>query len=317
MKKTSLIVFFLLIISCGQKQEYYLDFEHKPVPIIISMFNDTEPMKINVFWSVNPLDITDDVGNIVDTIKNAEIRIFENGNELFVLPYIDSLGCYMIPTFIAKTAINYKIKAKVPDYKLELYASSIIPIKTEITKISPNVLTNDNTADNYNDYKSYFMDLDSKIGGGIKYFLYQFEGFYEKKNVFTSDVDGPKIKDPVYYKNKNFYGIDGGSHASSFLFDNRYFVNNKETIELKQTIGRYNGQDLENNRAIILSLSYDLYLYFSSQENLFYRGGQSVDKLIIAEMRDPSFLYSNIKNGSGIFAGYTQSDYSLIYKEIN
>lgn len=319
-KLSQLSIVLLILVSCTNRKEYDIDFIYKKVPVVISLFNDNEPMKVFVLWNVNPTEIKDSDINIADTIKNAQIKIFENGIKPVELPYVDSLGCYTLSTFTPKTQTKYELEMTVPNYEKKITASTSIPVKSEITEMTSKYINGeDNSANYYEDYIKYIMSVDSKEGDYTKYYGYYSKLKYTSSysgNIYWKNNGDIKIKDNRYYKNKKFYGSISGT---IFMFDSRYFTDNKDNIELHSRTciidDYYENLGYSEPTTVLQSLSRDMYLYYVSYPEMGIRpGGVSEPDFIIAEMKergDPGPTYSNIKYGAGIFAGYTEDTYIL------
>lgn len=310
MKIINIIIFITLLVgysSCSKDIRYNEDFEYKSVPVISSLFSPDKEFDISIKWSANPEDFegyrqTIDSSKF-ETIIGANVILFENGIQIVKLSYIDSLELYRAIGFYPKVGMSYSITIDVPGYNKQLYAEASLPVPVEKLSIFPNEVHQHYYPNGYQTDEIIlegYLKVDLPNHNTPKYFMFE-------QNFTTI------INDPDYRNNRAFYR---GWTTGTLIFDDRYFINNTEVVKLE--VGEFSidrefdiKEDLyelkEKGKLRLLTLSEEAYLYLTSLARVFQPVGTSGDDIPIETYKDPKIVYSNIKNGAGIFAGYNPS----------
>ncbi|HLN72428.1 MAG TPA: DUF4249 domain-containing protein [Prolixibacteraceae bacterium] len=254
-------------------------------------------------------------------IPDGAMDIYENNQLLAHLS--SSTGKFRAANIKPKAGNTYRLVATSQGKQIE--AETIIPLKAEVVSIDTSLVKN-------NSYqKTLFFDFKIKDTPGEDYYRIVLE--YEYLAQITSrDINNKEIKiyqlprninwgkisdDPVF---KSVYSNSGGE-IFDMAPDNRYNIfpddifNGKErSIQVKANFTTYNLQNYGNIQTIydrftlhIQHISKDLYNYLKYLELYDYYHENPIS--------EPVPVYSNIKNGAGIFAGFND-DASYTFEKV-
>ena len=303
----SFTIFITILFSCDNYKSLNIEFDYKPVPVVYSLFSPDEVFEVAIVWSLNPQELSPEI----DTIKNADVVLFKNGDELGKMTYSNEVGKYVYNNYYPEVGQNYSIQIDIPNYEHHISANSIIPNSTDIKNIEPNYIDVTTVQKEGEEVtKGHLMYLDDRDKSNNKKHYAYFP------NIVYGVSLGWKLKltDLSYDKSKDFYETLGGS--SIFLFDNRYFVDGKTEIELTSIeIHEDIAEGITISQVELLSISEEMYLYYASAGG-FYRGGVDDTDIIPSDAySDPKITYSNIIGADGLFAGYSKSIFEIELKK--
>lgn len=282
---------FILFSSCTKEVDIALPpIESKLV--VTSLFTADSLLKVHISKSVSITDTADLI------VENATATLYKNGTFLEILDY-DSNGFY-ISTNILKTTENYEIKVEAPSFQ---QVQSIAQIPEQVKLIATNFTQNagvDEEGDNFSTVSIQFHDQEST------------QDFYEIQ--FYEEHLG-------YEDEKFVYGFGGFSYDPIIKAegDQEYYPDylllsdeliNGESVNLD--INFFDRSSSDRTLKIYLefrAVSRDYYLYKKSL--MRHLANQFPD--IWDGTGEPAQLFTNIKNGYGIFAGYTV-DSDTVYK---
>lgn len=134
------------------------------------------------------------------------------------------------------------------------------------------------------------------------YNVYTYNGnndtsFYERP-IFFSPLD------PKYQESSNDGLFDGNNpnntSTNAVFFDDTFFNGQEYTFRLRTTGG---GNNATSTKLVLMSASEDYYRYYTTKK--------IQDNGDLDPFSQPAQVYSNIKNGVGIFAGYGVSIYEF------
>lgn len=292
LKILSYLALVLIIFSCRK------DFEYKNLStdkkVTVSCFikaDDTVKVSLSFLVSSSTnYNITSDEALL---LTNAEVYLYEDNIYKEKLKYknlefFNNLAWYKSQNFIPTEGHNYELKIVVPSYDT-IYAETVIPKKIFIDSIRINnsyidecgtkmlnisVLFKDNPYEtNY-----YLIRVRSDLG---PYIFESQDPIIEAKinNVFSSIA--PNINERnAYFSDKN---INGENYALNIIIP--FYSDFPPKIYL-------------------YSLSKDAYL--------FYKTAFLYARTLDNPLSEPVVIYSNIKNGTGIFAGMSSDVDSII-----
>lgn len=288
-------IFFILFFAggCFQKREIQLP-EILPKPLVVSLFNDdtTFIIKLSLLSPIN-----DTLNQPVD---NASCKIISNGQTIN-LNYIGQ-GFY-VSKQKPQPEVNYLLKIFVPGFDT-LVASSYIPQKVNLLKVTQqDFAIPDNTTIFEDDLHLPFSRLS-----------FMFKDPEDEKNYYEIQIY-LKFYDNIF-NDVRLYSLDPWITAEDILdyeprilvFSDSLFNGDTVTVNVlyKPNSIMYDGYEYTYGSYLILyrfrTISRQMYLYKKSLIRHLYN--QQTD--YIEAFGDPVQLYSNIINGYGIFAGYTQ-----------
>jgi hypothetical protein len=277
----------LFLTSC--EEDYVIaKGEFVPQVVVNCAFTENAAFKVHLTFSRNILSNDKEiqyVENAVVTIKElATGRTEEMKNH--------GNGLYTYPFFTAKPEHTYLLNVIVPGYK-PITALSKVPLK--VTNI--NVVTENIVLDEKDALRIRFDIKDQHSG----YFIWNWIPSDNKNpidsNVFTNP--GKFFNDVNKVRNINLKGADetnivykenGNEFKKSFVF-----TEGEETGDGSGTTGNNEKYFLR-----IISLSKEMYDFYVSMEKYANQNNQ------ISSLSYLPAVYSNIQNGLGLFAGYSQ-----------
>ncbi|MFK8006808.1 MAG: DUF4249 domain-containing protein [Saprospiraceae bacterium] len=296
---------FLLISTC--EKEVQLDIQEvDPKLAILCDFSPDEPfvLELSKSRSINSTKIEDDI------ISNADVQICVN-NEIIetILPRTntssDANTKYQSVVALPKVKQVYTLKVEVDGLE-PITATSSIPDAIEISHSTIGAVNSFLTDDN--ETVSYEVRLGVQLEDPADETNYYQISFYQEvlTSIPSAQQNEIKIIPNEGYSlidddlTNNFNLIDGG-----LLFKDLTF--NGTTKEfLFEPIFYYKPEDDLNTTStpinIIIelrSISEEYYKYYTS----VYRQSSQEN----TPFSNPTVIYSNIKNGYGIFAGYSKS----------
>ena len=292
------LIFSTIFISCEKEFKINQQKNKKINLICFLKANDTIRARI----SYTTLSYLNDYS---DYITNAEIFLYENGLFMEKLIY-DTLydrygfwGYYKSKSFIPNANNFYQIKVLVNGFDT-IYSQTFLnePIMIDSIKIK------------YKCYINPYDETDTTVDFSIPVFI---SDNNLVKNYFNLETNFHfKIKNPIIETrdNNGIYYSDAihGKDAAKAIFTDSLFKNSKTSIIIN--FSKYLNE-LNNNKFIfeLQTLSKDAYLYFKTT----YLYGKTFEK----PLTEPVQIYSNVKNGTGIFAGYSSyTDTLVITKEM-
>lgn len=272
-------ILLLLLLSCTKVIE--IDLPSAPDKLVVNCFFSTgDKFVVHISHSQNILneDSTE--------ISNAEIKLYANEIYQGSLTYIND-GIYSHDTIIVRPGINYKLVALAPGYD---------QVEAEDTAPAPAI-------------------LDSVFYNPKAYPDSEGNNFYKVELLLQDNASKRDYYEIVlkYYKNANKYSIitlrgdyeqvimnegDEEFYSGICIFSDEFINGIKYQLKLKTSDALS-----ENKKELhLLSISETLYKYRKSW--IRHSSAQYPD---ITNPIEPVTLFSNIKGGYGIFAGYSDT----------
>jgi hypothetical protein len=275
--------------------------------LVVNVFLSPDKTENNIFISSNEKRFGELTGNF-EPFGNASLYIYENSKEIQFDTvregYFNRGYNYCIKNFKFKEGQTYNLKV-ISDLGLEAEATCKIPLKRDFQ------ITVDTTFRKTTDDHGFKISiLNAKISitdfpGEANYYrlFYLYETYYpaspHKKHLSYKDAIESVIPDWAEY---NAWEND---HVSNDIgLDGKKFI--LRTIEFQPVYldqPSWSDPDSAFLRVYLLNTDKPYYDFHKSLEN--YSLGDT-------PFTEPSFLYSNVKGGLGIFASYTLD--SLIYR---
>lgn len=302
MKKIIYFIFLIISIpSCQKAIEIDRDSVTPKLVInsVLSSQNDT------IFLSLTESrDLLYDK-NSFPSVKGAVVKIFENGNKIGELQYLNDL--YFIP---------YKVK-EGSTYKVEASASSFKTVTAETTVKS----AIENTIGTVKILESGGLDASIKIVDIINE-----DNFYQVSMKWMEFTDDSTIINDPYYYQQPYYNnysctndyiveypqtdaLQGENCNDYFLFDDATIKNSTHEFKLSTPNNNYYYSQEGYKTKVILevsSLDYNYYTYLITKSIFQFNFGNP--------FAEPVQVYSNIENGYGIFGSRSYSSDTLIFE---
>lgn len=269
-----LLLFILFLISsCAVENPIIVDEHEEQVVINGIIYPDSHPL-------IHVSRTSVDFDSPIPIDESAEVVLYENGNEAYVLDYIGE-GKYSSAELIYKEGATYNLTVKTDG--ATSFAEETIPTHREIYKIEH--------------IKDVARDMDNKPYGGVKVFI---------SNDASQDLF---FNLSIYRKNSEdeFNPISYYVDYSDTLFSRQgielpIFTN--ENIQSDTIEVQLNYPSSYDYNPLIVELSTISEEYYEFLKSVYlYEQGRFPD---FVNSPPPVFsVYSNIENGRGVFAGFS------------
>ncbi len=290
--KTLYFFIIILFISCRSIVKFNPEEIEKQIVVNSIMYPDRY---LTVFLSktANVLEITPEL------IENATVELWSNDNFIEKLT-MDSAGYYSTKVYKTLPLTEYTLKINVEGFE-EISATDYIPAIQEF------VVTKFEESSFSTDYSDDFYDLTIKLINTNLEGLY-FQLFSPYSLIRTSYFDTLAVNADIYSNDTLL--LNSYYSWGDYIFKTSYTLNNPLQITLQiNTHFILDPYVFKNYCSLIVlnSISENFYKYLKSyaiwQENYYPDDG----------MMNDYYLYSNIENGLGIFAGCNLSIDTLIW----
>jgi len=293
MKKKLYLVLTLLIVLIACEKTVYVDIPDKGRKITVnSLFNPDSLLKVSISKSCYILN------NDIQAIENATVEIYENGNLLNTLPYLNN-GLYKATTQKPSSGDRYKIKVTVPGMGTA-ETESYIPPKTNIISIdTASVMRTD-----IDGYKREYLE-----------FRVKFKDNPDENNYYL--LEPMQIQICTYDNYEGDTIIDTMQHIMSFesndpsvvdhlwgkglLFNDNLF--NGNTYEFVLSAGKY----FNCTTSICINLKSISEGYFKYLATCYKHMEANWDPFM-----EKISVYTNVEGGVGIFGGYSLATDTIV-----
>ena len=225
-------------------------------------------------------------------VANATVEISENNTTWTKLEWDTAYKRYFIPQtdFSIKEGSTYYIRAAAPEYET-VYASCTVPYFRE-TNLKIDLAKTDTDIDNWFRYKGSFEWND--YPSEENYYMFCWKEFGEHIH-YEHDWEywEPPVSDTAYF------------------FTWQFFWDTKNNTCLYSDFGQ-DGKKM--TPSIDAWLPQDIVLtYLQTDKNcyLFEKSSENYDADLQGFVLEPLQLYSNVKNGYGVFGAFVLKDYEL------
>ncbi len=267
--------------------------DFKPHIVVNSIFKPEHKWVVHVSTSRDMLNAKSEIKNV----ENANVVIVEKLSKYKI--YLDHKGngIYSADYYPPQPDKTYELYVEVPGFKT-VKAESIAPKKANIVNISKDVVdkkvssVNFEVKDESNKYliwnfitsKNGSGYIDSNYSGNPKSFIFSFFNYSDALSSFSNT------------------GNDAFSSDGTFTSN---VIDEDDTSEIIDSNPNPDGSGKSEEFVI------KRYLRVVTASNNMYSYYKSVEQFLSASNHNSSFsnnpkIYSNIENGLGIFAGYTE-----------
>ncbi len=323
-KLFSLFILSSLFYSCQKQVEIQIP-KSPPKLVVNCLFTQDSIFKVQLASSSYIFDTT------YRYIDNATVNLFANNILIEKLNY-KGKGKYETATYTPNTHIKYRIEISAEGYET-VFASSELPPKVQINNINANIYSQETDNNElYSNIQIEFSDPDE-----IKNFYellipYNYEEYNIIQNPDLCFEPDELINDTICkHTSSGFAHIYSNSPVFSTIFTSRkktifenyipavfsdnLFNGENYTVNVDFLDGSYNLPDTAKFNILLNSISEDFFKYLSVKSiNQNTSGNEFLDELWDGwQIDEPIQMYSNVKNGYGIFAGYNLSIDSIFY----
>ena len=294
MKNNLFIFLFIALTACSKVVEIDVPFD-KPSIVVNSIIQPDTFMTAKLSLSNFILDSKP----YYDTIMDATVEVYEDGNYLGALNYENDYN-YSNHSLYPKAGSAYELRVAKPGYEM-------VTAKTTVPKNPPQfeiINIQDITGEYGNTQKELTIKItDIPDTSYYEFFISQYQYVYLIINNVSVVVDSTLLRIGMVTSNL-LVSPDGDSYYSnSFLFDDVLFQNTSITLKITLPNLTYN-YTLEK-------MPPDINLYISMRviNEDYYKYIVSLEKQQESEwtpFAEPVFVYNNINNGLGIFSSYRE-----------
>ncbi len=291
-----IVILFVLPILFSCTKEIQINFHNSNQLLIVnSIFTDNKPFSFKFSYTAPILSSYDTITDslhcilcqnkypIIDTLllsNNLNTKIIPKRNTNYTLEvhakkYPVLSANDSIPQLVAIDSATVRANAGVDAYGTQYVEASI-------------TFTDPPNQKNY--YELVIYDLD------VYYYYYWFG---------SNELP---VTDPVLL---NEGDID--YNPTSYFFSDELFDGKQYTMKIKQQ-GTIQSGKPTNTFAILRSVSKSYYLYRKYYTRFVHNQQVDGNFINLVFMGEPQPMYTNIINGYGIFAGYTETTANLTYK---
>lgn len=249
---------------------------------------------------------------IIGTDTNTIVNYIQvpAGYDIVSTPYYES-------TIIPQPNVNYKLKAQKSGFA-DVEAEGNIPttVPSASFDISGLILQEQSFGSEEDGYKyiegNVKITVDDPAGEEnfyeIKLFTYfedsifAYFGANEEDKIFLEVVP---ITSMVYYSSSEDLSAELGTEAEQSVFSDVLFDGESKVFRLNYLYGDLGRSSSANNKLVVevIAVSKDYYRYKTSVESQSFSDGDPFS--------EPVFVYSNVENGYGIFAGFQSAKYEV------
>lgn len=297
MRKTKISLFCILLLTSCIKEIPLDETSFTPRLVVNSIICPDSIIKVQVSKTVM---ITDTGKRIID---NANVSLYKDGVFYSNLANIDS-GYYVFGTYPEKGRL-YEIKANAPGFN-PVSATEVIPEKTEIISCSfkgPIAAIDPTIGDEMGDINIVFKDNASVKNYYELVFYWLNNGIKDYISIYNVYQDIPVLK--------NEGDID--YEPSSIFFSDELFNGKEYSLNIKMYMpfsrSGNNWEIIEPHGklyVILRTTSYNYYKYRKLWTRHRHNQNQGLDYYQDLFRGEPITMFTNVTNGNGIFAGYSQ-----------
>ena len=305
-KSLFILALFLLGILCSCERELDLELNFESHLVVNSTFSPGETWIAQVTKSGNVLDSNDNIDILNDAFVTVRNMVT---NDLIELTYRPN-GLYMSNEMLPEEGVDYELMVQHKDYTSILAMDRITHNATITDLDTMTVLVNGQSAleiqfnikDNNQENNYYIWDLiyeipeDSTEAVGniaVDYVLESSDGNTE--DIENNSRDNVATK--IFITDILF---NGSNHNTSFISITSSNDGAEEKEEGEEGTGSCTNETKPIIKLRIQSVSKNLYDYYKSIE--VYQARENIK----SNSSRPSEIYSNVKNGFGIFGGVNE-----------
>ena len=286
----SLIILLIASLSCETIVDVNLP-KHKPLLVVNSVCTPNKPWELNVSLNKGILEEGE-----IEIVNSAKVEILENGNPVSIFNHYNN-GTYKSTGAKPKVNVNYTLRVSTDKYG-KVTSNCLIPEPVKIESVEVDTIVNE--------YQRKELQL-----------TISFTDPPNKKNFYSLEI----LRVGTYNGKKNYY--------PEYFTSNDLIFDNNDNILFEGPDKRFRGNEAFFNDDIVdgkkykMIVSVELFgiidkqifeVVLNSLTSSYYKYIKS--QKLQRETRDnpfaePVIVYSNIKNGLGIFAGYSSSKYLL------
>ena len=302
---TGILVFLgLILMSSTCERPAIIDLgEPEPKLVISSEFTVGASFKVIVTKTQSVFDEEE-----VTYIEDAVVEVFKDESFIDTLHFVPSVRKSIAPFYVSDNFApsqgeEFMLRVSAPGFET-IEAKSYIPFKVNITSLKvcdvEELITQGESFDRIYKYKVKLQFLDP--ADEMNY--YQLD-FFQDIVSYSLDENGDTLKDNVERRQISFSPTEDRNffialYAGGVLFEDQEFNGAGIEYEFVSQV-EINSEDqyLDQLVAQLRTVSEEYYKYYNSVSRQITNSNDPFSQ--------PVFVDSNILNGKGVFAGYSQS----------
>ncbi|MGY6561039.1 MAG: DUF4249 domain-containing protein [Luteibaculaceae bacterium] len=291
-KNIGFVLLALVWVSC--EKEIPFDGEVRTPKITLNAsFEPNNTWEVYLHNSLSVIDRGD-----LKEITNAQVFIFPEGQESFLLTYEPSCGCYQSPN-APVVQQTYRIEAAAPGFET---VSAVSAIPQEVPILNVEVQERETGFSNILTFRVSFQDPSIQAN----FYMVELVSFFES-TFFNFETQ--QFETFLFESNTNILSNDPSSDQrseSDFLspyltFNDNLFNNQSKTFVFEAE--SFDGSSTTEYQLILSHLSEELYLYKRSILRFSNSAGNP--------FAEPARVFTNVNNGFGIFGGFNSAAFEV------
>ncbi|MBN2893571.1 MAG: DUF4249 family protein [Bacteroidales bacterium] len=302
-----LFFFAIVFLNYSCIKEVDLDFKQIDKQVVVNcLFCPDSLFNVHLSFSANPLDTNTEI------IENAKIELWSGFAKIDDLKYVGN-GDYL-SNVVANIETPYTIKIDVPEYEI-IYATDTIPSKSDYNYVNNTAYCKE--IESYL-YSTLDFNIADKIGSDYYNlsFPYTRSGYIDS-NFITSFCWFQAESNVISNETNNMIG----NFYTNVIFSDSFFQNETQSFSIdyetdKIFLPHAYSETIDTNLIVILQLNKISFANYKYKKSVIQ--AEIINTLPdLYNTNQDFYIYSNITNGLGIFAGFNPIYDTLIYEGEN
>jgi len=297
---------FIMLAATACEEPVDIQLDMPPAKLVV-LSNFTADRDLRVSVTVSQSVATPGIGNFVD---NATVRLYDDKTFIQQLTLIEEHNerYYSSRHFSPVPGVVYTIEVSAPGYATVTGESSIPPGVTlyHLQLNELNVIR-----DTFSNQKQYRYKIEIGFDDPVDQRNFYHLTLEQELKPFTVEqgdtVFAPAVRRPIRFDPRATNNLQIVHHDGSLLFEDTPFNGESQLLRLPVTIEINDDQEYPGRLfAELRSVTEEYYLFHTSLSRQQNSANQP--------FADPVLLFNNIKNGHGVFAGYSSSQASVFVR---
>jgi hypothetical protein len=326
-----ILLLSIIVLSCTEGRIFdddSVDFAsfHVETPVVLSQFTTDSVFFLTIGTTLPAF--TDSNESRLPLIENATIENLESGITKYLYPCLDKPSQY-IADIDLEEGETFRISLKFPEIsEKQIKATDTIPFSSEIVSMTliPEAKEVDNSLltlvrllikpSSFQKVSNYEISVSSQITDSLNIFGFPLDSSMKAPSFRYLHAEDPLITREVYYPSLLQF--------DALPLQKLYFskVNESETFEIEfyYTPPDFSIADITTGESIYKIYSHTSTVYLRTISDAYYKYQTSRLNQFYSRKGDPLYgvgepvsIFSNIENGTGIFAAYVTDSIKADY----
>ncbi len=283
-----------VLMSCEKVIDITIPDKERKI-VLNGYIRANQPVLVNLSRSLSVLE-----KDSMMLLSGADLKLF-SGTGLMGVFKEDSAGYYSLPDFLPQVGQTYRATASAGELK-PVEASAVLPALVPIASVD--------TATLFGDWGQQELRLTVKFddpGGIPNVYSFGVDVSYKEFDYQTMQSTGKMLTHPVYlYSSSNdmFLKDESTNFEGKLYFEDLLFDGLSKTVEFG--INDYSFYESDTVWLTVKMEQIDPSFYKYVQSYVAYQNARG------NPFAEPVQVFSNVKNGYGIFSGSSTSEYTFI-----